>query len=162
MAYLVKIDGISSLQQFLKDYGKMPDKIISKSVQKASRIVLQSAKRNIPSDTGLMRQSLSARLEKKKRKAKRVSRIGFKAYLYDQIKAEHDQSNADRSNLPKKKRGKPFFYPSAVEFGYFTRSGRFIPGYHFLRNALENNKDLFERLLIKEIDQALKKLAGGG
>lgn len=159
MATRASITGIGDLEEYLKEFGKLPEKVVNDSVMKAGRVILNAARANAPADTGLSKISLVIKAEKKKKKGRRIIRIRFKPDLFDQISAEYAKTNANRERETKRKHSTPFFYPSAMEYGYFIRGGKFVPGYHFLRDAVQQTKSAFEKKLFEELENALNKLA---
>jgi hypothetical protein len=59
------------------------------------------------------------------------------------------------------KTGKRAYYPASMEYGFMKKDGGYVPGFHFLRNALTENKSAIESKVVgilgKKIDQELKK-----
>lgn len=53
-----------------------------------------------------------------------------------------------------------YYYPSSQEYGYFTVSGRYIPGFRYLRKAITENERAIETAIVKvgveEITKALR------
>lgn len=155
------IVGLKALEDYLKNFGNMPQRVVTKSVDKAARLVLNAVKSNAPVDTGFLKQNLIMKPEKKKKNGRRIVRIRFKSAFYDQINSEHSKTDANRKRQQKRKNDNPFIYSAAMEYGYFIKGGKFIPGYGFMRKGLEQSKDAFEKRLFEELDKELDKLAGG-
>lgn len=153
------ISGIDDLERYLAEFGKLPEKVVNEAVTKAGRVILNAVKANMPVDTGFSKRNLTIKAERKKKKGKRVVRIRFKPDVYDQISADFAKRSANPQRETKRKNDTPFFYPSAMEYGYFIKGGKFIPGYHFMKKAMEQTSDQFEKQLYKELENALNKMA---
>jgi len=62
----------------------------------------------------------------------------------------------------KNKEGKVVaYYPVSQEYGYFTRNGRYIPGFRFIRGAFEENAQKMANTIVdtmkKKIDDEIRK-----
>jgi HK97 gp10 family phage protein len=152
--------GLKELEDFLKNFANLPDRAVNNAVKRASRLVLAAVKANAPVDTGQLKSNLMIKPEKKKKKGKRIYRIRYKNDLFDQVEADFNKTNENRKRNTKRKKNTPYFYPSAMEYGYFIKGGKFIPGFHFMRKAITQTKDAFEQRIIDELEKELDKLAG--
>ena len=54
--------------------------------------------------------------------------------------------------------GKRYYYPASMEYGFITRDGGYVPGYHYLRDALVDNKAEIERVTVDELAKRIDKL----
>ena len=91
------------------------------------RHLLKDAKSDAPVDTGNLKRGMKLKGERSKQKGKKVYRIVFDSAMND-IFQKKDSS------------GKVIaYYPISQEYGFFAKNGRYIPGYRFLHNSLQNN-----------------------
>jgi HK97 gp10 family phage protein len=143
-----KIEGMKELQRSIKKLGDVPQKAVTPSSRKGMQIALKSARANAPVDTGELKDGIKLIGEKSRNKGKKVYQI-----VFDRAKNDIFQK--------KNKEGKVTgYYPASQEYGFFTRNGRYIPGYHFLEKSLTDNVTKIQQTIVKEmskrIDKALK------
>jgi len=144
-----KIEGMKELQRNLKKLGEVPQKHVTASSRKGMSIVLKQARANAPYDTGALKRGIKLVGEKAKVKGKKVYRI-----VFDRAMNEIFQK--------KNKEGKVVaYYPVSQEYGYFTRNGRYIPGFRFIRGAFEENAQKMANTIVdtmkKKIDDEIRK-----
>ncbi|MDZ7370256.1 MAG: HK97 gp10 family phage protein [candidate division KSB1 bacterium] len=143
-----EIVGLKELERSLKKLGDVPQKYVTKASRKAMMIALRSAKTNAPVDTGELKSGLKLVGEKSRFKGKKVYQVTF-----DRAKNDIFQKRNKDGEIVA-------YYPASQEYGFFARNGRYIPGYHFLENALVENTDKIANTIIsemgKQIDEALK------
>lgn len=145
MAKKHEIQGMKELQKAVKKLGSLPQKHVTKAARKGATIALKDARKNAPVDEGHLKKGLVLKGEKLKVKGKKVYQVVFDSKKNDIFV----KMSADGT--------KRYYYPASQEYGYFTRDGKYIPGYRFLRNSLtENEKDIEKEIvevLSKEIDK---------
>jgi hypothetical protein len=56
------------------------------------------------------------------------------------------------------KSGKRYYYPASQEYGFRTRSGVYVPGFHYLKNALEDNSRKIEKEIVDVLSKEIDKL----
>lgn len=146
-----KIEGMKGLQKSLKKLGEVPQKHVTASARKGMNIVLKDAKANAPVDTGNLKRGMKLKGERSKSKGKKVYRIVFDSAMND-IFQKKDSS------------GKVIaYYPISQEYGFFAKNGRYIPGYRFLHNSLQNNSREMEKTIVKEMKKRIDaEIARGG
>lgn len=144
-----EIKGMKELEKAIKQLEKLPQKCVTKAARQGANVALRSAKGDAPQDTGLLKKSMKLVGERSKIKGKKVYQVTF-----------DEAFNGDGENgLVKKSKitGKRAYYPASQEFGFKTRNGGYIPGYRYLRHAIEDNKQTIEQktveVLVKEIDK---------
>lgn len=143
-----KIEGVKELEKSLKKLGDVPQKFVSKSAKKGATILLKAAKQGKWIDrTGNLRKGIILKGEKSKLKGKKVYQVTFDPAFNDVF-------------VKVSKEGKRAYYPASQEYGFKARNGRYIPGFHFMRNAVQENERKVQTTIIdtmmKEIEKALR------
>lgn len=145
----IKIEGLNDLNKTLRRLGEAPQKHVTASARKGMNVSFKAAKAKAPIETGELKKGLKMVGEKSRTKGKKVYQV-----VFDDAKNDIFQK--------KNKEGKVTgYYPASMEYGFFTRNGRFIPGYHFLKKSLEDNASKVQKVIIEtmqdKIDKELKK-----
>lgn len=143
-----KIEGMKELEKSIKKLGKVPQKCVTPAARKGMNIALKSARKNAPVDTGELRKGMKLAGEKARVKGKKVYQV-----VFDRAKNDVFQK--------KNKEGKVTgYYPFSQEFGFFAKNGRYIPGYHFISQGLNDNTGAITKKIVdemgKQIDKALE------
>lgn len=145
----LKIEGMKELQKSMKKLGKVPQKHVTASAKKGMNIVLKQAKANAPVDTGELRSGIILIGERSRTKGKKVYRLVF------------DREKNDVFQKKNKKGKVTGYYPVSQEYGYFTKNGRYIPGFYFIHNALNENTQKVAQTIVdtmkKKIDDEIRK-----
>lgn len=145
------VEGLDKLQNDLKKLGKVPQKHVTASAKKGMSIVLKDAKANAPYDTGQLKKGMILQGEKSRYKGKKVYRVVFDPAMNDVFQKK--VKNPGESGSPNAK--DTAYYPASMEYGYFARNGRYIPGYRFIHNSLQNNAEKMERTIITTMKQKI-------
>lgn len=145
----LKVEGMKELQKSMKKLGKVPQKHVTASAKKGMNIVLKQAKANAPVDTGELRSGIILIGERSRTKGKKVYRLVF------------DREKNDVFQKKNKKGKVTGYYPVSQEYGYFTKNGRYIPGFYFIHNALNENTQKVAQTIVdtmkKKIDDEIRK-----
>ena len=145
----VKIEGMKELNRSLKKLGEVPQKHVTSSVKKGMNVAYKSAKNKSPIDTGELKGGIKMVGEPSKIKGKKVYQIVF------------DRSKNDIFQKRNKQGKVVGYYPASMEYGFFARNGRYIPGYHFLKKSLEENSTKVTKVIVEtmqdKIDKELRK-----
>ena len=144
-----KIEGMKELERSLKKLGQVPQKHVTSSARKGMNIVLKNAKSNAPNDTGQLKKGIKLSGEKSRYKGKKVYKVVFDDKMNDVF--QKPVVKVGESGSPNAKN--PAYYPISQEYGFFARNGRYIPGYRFIHNSLENNARRMERTIVAEMKQ---------
>lgn len=144
-----KIEGMKELQKSIKKLGEVPQKAVTPAARKGMNVALKDARKGGWIDqTGEMRRGMKLVGERSRHKGKKVYQV-----VFDSAKNHVFQ----KKNAKGKVTG---YYPASMEYGYYARNGRYIPGFHFLKKSLENNSGKIAETIvsemIKNIDKALK------
>lgn len=138
-----KITGMKELQKSLKALGEVPQKHVTAAAKKGMNIPLQQAKSKAPIDTGMLRKGMKLIGEKNKTKGKKVYQIVFDRDFNDIFQKRNKSGQIIA------------YYPVSQEYGYFTKNGRYIPGYRFIHGSLENNAPRVQQVIIGTIKQKI-------
>ena len=139
-----RIEGMKELERTIRELGKLPQKCVTPAAKKGARIALKAAKAKAPFLTGALEEGIILKGEKTRRKGKKVS--GY-----------HEPGMNDIF-VKTTKDGKRYYYPASMEYGFITRDGGYSPGFHYLRDALVDNKAAIERTVVDELAKQIDKL----
>lgn len=145
-----KIEGMKELQKSIKKIGEVPQKVVTPAARKGMNVVLKDARKGGWIDqTGEMRRGMKLVGERSKHKGKKVYQI-----VFDRTKNNIFQK--------KNKEGKVTgYYPASMEYGYYARNGRYIPGFHFMRKSMGNNNGKASQIIVEEISKQIDKALEG-
>jgi HK97 gp10 family phage protein len=140
-----KIEGMEELEKTIRKLGKLPQKCVTKAAKKGAQIALKAAKQKAPFLTGALEEGIILKGEKTRRKGKKVYQVTMNPAMNDIfVKTTKD--------------GKRYYYPASMEYGFITRDGGYSPGFHYLRDALVDNKAEIERVTVDELAKRIDKL----
>ena len=143
------VEGIDKLNRDLKKLGKIPQTHVTSSAKKGMNIAIKQAKSTAPVDSGDLKRGIKLSGEKARYKGKKVYRIIFDSAMNDTFQ---------KKNAEGKVTG---YYPISQEYGFFSRDGRYIPGYRFISDSLTENVNAIEKKIVDEmkgkIDQEIRK-----
>lgn len=142
-----KVEGMNKLKRDLKKLGKTPQKNVTASAKKGMNIVLKDAKANAPYDTGMLEKGIILTGEKSGIKGKKVYRVVF------------DRALNDVFQKPNKEGKITGYYPVSQEYGFFAKNGRYIPGFRFIHDSLENNAGRAAQVMIDTMTEKVEKEA---
>lgn len=148
MRVKLKIDGMKELQKSFKKLGKMPQKIVTPAAKKGMTIAYKQAKENAPYETGNLQRGIKLVGERSKSSGKKIYRIVFDRNMNEVFQ----KKNKDGEIVG--------YYPVSMEYGYFTTSGRYIPGYRFIHNALDENEVSIAKKMVDEVKNGVDKELG--
>ncbi len=138
-----KVEGMAELERSLKKLGKVPQKHVTSTSRKAMNISLKDSRANAPYDTGALKKGIVLKGEKSKDKGKKVYRVVFDRAMNDVFQ----KKNADGKVTG--------YYPVSQEYGYFTKNGRYIPGYRFISDSLTSNVSKIEKTIVTEMKKKI-------
>ena len=143
-----RVEGMERLQNSLKKLGEVPQKYVTASAKKSMNIVKKDAKADSPYLTGNLEKGIVLVPEKTK-PGKKVYRVVF------------DDKMNDVFQKPNKDGKITGYYPVSQEYGFFAKDGRYIPGFAFVRGALEKDAPSVESTIVdtmqKKIDAEIAK-----
>ncbi|QYR20803.1 HK97 gp10 family phage protein [Paenibacillus sp. sptzw28] len=148
MARRTEILGMKELQRDIKLLGRVPQAAATKGARAGARIALKAAKANAPEDTGALKSGIILKKERKSQAGKAVYDVMPSPAMNDVF-------------VKVSKKGKRSYYPASQEYGFLTEDGGYIPGYRYMRRAIDDNKTAIERTVLdvagKEVDKVLRK-----
>lgn len=147
MAKRVKfeIEGMKELERTIRELGKLPQKCVTPAARKGARIALKAARAKAPWRFGDLSEGIILKGEKLRKRGKKVYQVTMDPKKNDIFVKET-------------KDGKRYYYPASMEYGFITRDGGYSPGYHYLRDALVDNKAAIERVTVDELAKRIDKL----
>ena len=139
-----EIEGMKELERTIRKLGQLPQKCVTPAARKGATIALKAAKANAPFLTGALEEGIILKGEKARKKGKKVYQVTMNPAMNDVfVKTTKD--------------GKRYYYPASQEYGFITKDGGYVPGFHYLRDSLVDNKERIEKtvvdVLAKEIDK---------
>jgi HK97 gp10 family phage protein len=144
-----KIQGMDKLRSDLNKLGKVPQKHVTASARKGMNIVLRDARSNAPHDTGDLKKGIILAGERAKTKGKKVFRVVFDRKMNDIFQRKDENGRVVA------------YYPVSQEYGYFTKNGRYIPGFRFIHGSLRNNYQRASQVMVDtmktKMDAELRK-----
>lgn len=145
-----RIEGMKELQKSIKKLGQVPQKCVTPASKKGMNIALKSARKNAPQgDTGELKGGMKLIGEKSRTKGKKVYQVVF----------DRSKNNVfQKKNKDGKVTG---YYPASQEYGFFAKNGRYIPGYHFMKKAMEDNNKAITKKIVDEMSKNIDKALGG-
>lgn len=139
------------LSRTVEKLGGLPQKCVTKAARKGGNLVLKAVRQKAPADTGDLKRGLRLKAEKTRVKGKKVYDIVFDAGMND-VFQKPIQNPGEAGG-----RSKTAYYPASMEFGYFARNGRYIPGYHFMRGAAEESEESAAGVTVQVLSDELEK-----
>jgi HK97 gp10 family phage protein len=145
MARRTTIEGMAELERAIQRLGKVPTKIATKAARAGAKIALKDARANAPEDEGNLKKGIVMKAERSRKQGKKVFDVKLDPKMNDVF-------------VKISETGERSYYPASQEYGFFTVNGRYIPGYRYLRKAIDNNEQAIEKAIIDvgldEIDKA--------
>jgi hypothetical protein len=139
------IEGMPELERYMRDMGKLPQKCVTKSARQGANIPLKSARTNAPVDTGALKRGLKLKGELTKTKGKKVYQVTFDKAMNDTF-------------VKISRGGKRAYYPASQEYGFQTKNGGYIPGYHYLEKSVTSNVRVIQKRIVGVLLTELRKL----
>lgn len=147
MAKKFKIEGMKELKRSIKRLGDVPQRAVTPSARKGMNIAFKTAQKLAPEDKGYLKMGLTLKGERSRHKGKKVYQVTFKGGPAWNDIFQTRNSLGEITG----------YYPASQNYGFFARNGRYIPGYHFLEKALENNAKTIEKTIVQEMLKRIDK-----
>ena len=155
MAVDIDLSDFRRLSRTVGKLGGLPQKCVTKAARKGGNLVLRAVRQKAPVNTGELKRGLGLKGEKSRIKGKKVYDIVFDAGMND-VFQKFIQNPGEAGG-----KSKTAYYPASMEYGYFARNGRYIPGYHFMRGAAEELEgaaaDIAVQVLSEEVEKEWSK-----
>lgn len=140
-----EIEGLKELQRTIREMGKLPQKCVTPAARKGATIALKAARAKAPWETGELANGIILKAEKTRKRGKKVYQVTIDPKKNDIF-------------VKMTKDGKRYYYPASMEYGFMTRDGGYVPGFHYLRDSLVDNKAAIERTVVDELAKRIDKL----
>ncbi|MCP8969722.1 HK97 gp10 family phage protein [Ectobacillus ponti] len=149
---------MEELIRAIRQLESLPQKCVTRAARKGADIALKAAKQLAPEDTGYLRRGLIVKGEKLKKRGKKVYEITLNPAMNHIFQKETKSGKIRRRDGKTVRMGAGvYYYPASQEYGFMARNGRYIPGFHYLRKSVEQQKEQIEtrvvEVLAKEIDK---------
>lgn len=141
------IIGINEVRRLFEEVGKAPAKVLTKAVKTSAKIVLLAARAGAPVDQGNLKRGIRLKAERRGKKGKRVYQVGV-----------FGKAGGGEEFVKISERGKRSFYPASQEYGWTDESGKYHPGYRYLRNAADRNAQRVHTMMLEIMAEELDKL----
>ena len=138
------IAGMKELQNLIDRLGKLPQKCVTQAVRKGASVLRVDTKSRAPVDTGALKRGLKLVGERSALKGKKVYQVVFDRDMNDIFVKES-------------KSGKRAYYPASQEYGFFARNGRYIPGYHFMKQTADDDTAKVKEIVLSELGKNIDK-----
>jgi hypothetical protein len=151
MANNIHIEGLRELEAQFKKLNKFPKSKVAKAANAGMKQPLKDAKQGAPVDVGNLKKGIIKIREKSPRaKAKVVYSI-----VFDRAFNQFFQKPVKNPSPGKKDTA---YYPVSQEYGFMTKGGGYVPGFRFIRNALEENQTTSSKKIVEVLRQEVDKL----
>lgn len=117
---------------------KIEKKLIRPALRAGGKTILEQAKADAPTASGMMKQRLALRVRKTQK-----NQIGFKITFRDWEQL-----------VTYSKAGRRYFYPAGIEYGHGGREG-----YHFIRKATDETWPQAQRTILDTLQTGIEQLA---
>jgi hypothetical protein len=148
-------EDMERFEKTLKAMGGLPPKIAVKAAGKGANLVRKSARANAPEYSGTLKRAIRREGERVRVKGKKVYDIQIDASL-NQVFQKPIKNPGEAGGKSKKA-----YYPASQEYGFLTRSKggglSYVPGYHYLQNAIDDNAPAIKTTTIKTTMDELEK-----
>jgi len=139
------IVGLHKLEQTLKQLEKVPQRIVTKSSRKGASVVYKQAKKDAPVDQGNLKKGIKIVAEKTRTKGKKVYQITMNRQMNNVF-------------VKQSSTGKRAYYPASQEYGFFTKNGRYIPGFNYLRGSNASKRQEAQQIIVKTAQAEVDKI----
>lgn len=144
-----KIEGMKELERAFKKLGDVPQKVVTPAARKGMRIVQKDAKKNAPEDLGTLKDGIILVGERSRLKGKKVYQVVFDRRYNHVFQKPVKNPSPGRSKIA--------YYPASMEYGYYLRNGQWMPGFHFLKNAIQDNEKTVRKVIVDELFKGIDK-----
>jgi hypothetical protein len=159
--FYVKMDGEAELKRAIKRLGALPQKCVTPAAKKGATIWLRAIRALAPvGETGELSKGIILKGERRTKKGKKVYDVMMdpaKSDIFAKLHTAGENASAVRNKLAKVGDRVRAYYPASMEFGFFARNGRYIPGYHFMKRGAEENATAARNKTIAEAAKNVDK-----
>ena len=145
------VSDLIRLGKTIEKLGKLPQKCVTKAARKGGNVVMKAVKQTAPVETGLLKSGIRLKAEKTRTPGKKVYEVTFDAGMNDVFQKNIQNPGAAGG------KNKTAYYPASMEYGYFDRNGRYIPGFHFMRNSAAGSESEMSSVTLKVLADEVEK-----
>lgn len=149
---------MAKLETALKRTGTIPQKAVTKAAGKGRTMIRRAVRSAAPVWTGMLQRGIISVGERSRYRGKKVYDITFDSNMNDVFQRPVKRPGAAGSTSTK---GGHAYYPASMEYGFLTRSKgggySYFPGYHFMRDAAEENAPAARHVMIETVTQEIEK-----
>lgn len=143
----LEIDGLDGLVKSLGQFGSKTTakRLMRSAMNKAGTTLVKAARKNAPSDTGIMKKSLSRT-------------VRAKDYLMTAVIGADNAVSGPNPGRNKPKHRIPSHYVHLVEYGFqHWRTGEHVPGSRFLERTRAEQGPQVSRKFAEEVGAGIQK-----
>lgn len=148
MAPRNQIQGMRELERLVRRLGQIPQRSVTKAARAGAKIALKDARAKAPVDTGDLKKGIIMKGERRVKLGKKV----FDVTIDPAKNNVFVKTSADGT--------KRYYYPASQEYGFMTAGGGYIPGYRYMRKAIDDNARQIEEKVIEvareDVDKVLR------
>lgn len=139
------VDGVEDLQALFGELERVPQTAASQAARAGGSIARRAARKNAPEDDGMLKRGIILKREKNRTKGKATYQVTIDRALNDHfVKVSKD--------------GKRSYYPASQEYGFLTVNGQYVPGYRYMRRAIDDNTSEIEKKMLEVTGKAVDKV----
>lgn len=151
MARNNEIEGMKELEKTIKQLGELPQKVVTKAARQGANIALKSARADAPIYSGDLKRGLKLVGERPSIKGKKVYQVSFDKRMNDIFTGHPDDYEYEEGE-------NRYYYPASQEYGFLDRGGGYVPGFHYLKSSIEDNKRQIEKKTVEVMTKEIDKL----
>lgn len=138
--------GINELKKQMKLLEKLPQKIVTKSVKKGGKILLDEVKRNAPYETGMLEQSLKLVGEKRQKAGQKAYQVTYDRNYNTILVKMYGENNSKRA-----------YYPASMEYGFKSEKTVF-EGLEFMKKSADLVSEKAKQTMVNEMGKEIDKI----
>lgn len=139
----LNVEGLDELENYLEELPKKDaKKAVRRGLTPGARKLVDAARAAAPVDTGRLRKAIKAKSTN--RKYLKYSEVARDLYI-NPGKSRDDPKGA--------------WYGPMVDSGYISKSGKHVPGHHFMDKAYNSTADIAASIAQEKILEQLEKAA---
>ena len=151
-----QLEGFGGFVGVLGNMEKVPQRCVTKAAGKGTTVVRRAVRAAAPrGETGMLRRGIIRVGERSRVKGKKVYDLMFNPSMNDVFQKPIKNPGEAGGKNPKA------YYPASMEYGFLTRSKgggySYVPGYHFMRNAVDESSAASKREMITVLNQEIDK-----
>ncbi|NEY99244.1 HK97 gp10 family phage protein [Bacillus shackletonii] len=137
---------MAALIRTIRQLEELPQKCVTKAARKGATVALKATRNSAPVDKGDLKRGIVLKGEKSRIRGKKMYQVTFdRGYNHVFVKQSADGT-------------KRYYYPASQEYGYIARDGSYVPGYHFMRNSVDEHKTEIERTTVQVLASEIDKI----